>query len=422
MANEVVEAQNNIVSRDMLPADITERVKEAARQNNALMTMMDSLLEEGTDFGRVPGVPKPFLHQPGAQQLGLVFKLRPEFEILDKTVDFDMDPTLVVYDIKCKIYQRESEAFLGEGVGSCTNYERKYKYYKDKTVFEDPLDRINTILKMAKKRAYVDAILNVTGASRLFTQDPDLVDGSNGSKQLDDKKPENVEIWFGKHKGKKLSELPTSYLNWLKDNAKQNDLQEAAAKVLEQMQDKYSAGSQSKGKKNSNSSSSSNNSSDESINSKINQEHPEKTILWFGKFEGKKLEEANSGYLKWLIDNDKTNKQLKMAAKLTLDKHKSSKEERPKKKEKRETTEREAEIKELIGDDQKKKNMLFNLLSSFNAKSINSLDEEEYLILRNSLRDKDAGPTEEDLKAYDDMSMEEVYEDFEKTLEEEDNE
>ena len=162
-------------------------------------------------------------------------------------------------------------------------------------------------------------------------------------------------------------------------------------------------------------------------NSKVNSENPEKTVLWFGKFEGKKLEEVNTGYLKWLVDNAKQD-DLKQAAKLTMDRYQmtkkkeKAKKDKPKNKEKRETTEREAEIKELIGDDQKKKNMLFNLLSSFNAKSINSLDEEEYLILRNSLRDKDAGPTEEDLKAYDDMSMEEVYEDFEKTLEEEDNE
>lgn len=423
MANEVEEVENlPVADRNLLPADINERIEETARQNNSLMAMMDNLLEKDVDFGKVPGVKKPFLHQPGAQQLGLVFKLRPVFEIMDKTINFDKEPIFVEFDVKCKIYQREVDAFLGEGVGSCNNYEEKYKYrwkydkqthQKHREVYEDPLSQNNTILKMAKKRAYVDAVLTVTGASRLFTQDPDFAGSSsndNGSSQLGDKKPENVEIWFGKHQGKKLSELPTSYLNWLKDNAKQNDLQEAAKKVLDQMQDKYSAGSQSKPKNNSNSSNSTSNNDDKGTNSKINQEQPEKTVLWFGKFEGKKLEETNSGYLKWLINNDKTDKRLKMAAKLTLDKHKSSKKEKPKKKEKREITEREAEIKELIGDDQQKKSKLFSLLVGFNAKSINSLDEEEYLILRNDLRDKDAGPTEEEQKLFDD---------FDKSLDEE---
>jgi len=155
-------------------------------------------------------------------------------------------------------------------------------------------------------------------------------------------------------------------------------------------------------------------------NSKVNQENPEKTVLWFGKFSGKKLEEVNSGYLKWLVENAKQ-EDLKQAAKLTLDKHQmTKKEEKPKKKTKkskkknakREATEREAEIKELIGDDPDKKNKLFSLLASFGANSLNKLDEEEYLILRNDLRDKDAGPTEEEKQG-------QLFKEFEESLDEE---
>ena len=36
---------------------------------------------------------------------------------------------------------------------------------------DNPQDLANTILKMAKKRSFVDGILTVTGASRIFTQD-----------------------------------------------------------------------------------------------------------------------------------------------------------------------------------------------------------------------------------------------------------
>jgi hypothetical protein len=36
---------------------------------------------------------------------------------------------------------------------------------------EDPADCYNTVLKMAKKRAYVDAMLTATAASDIFTQD-----------------------------------------------------------------------------------------------------------------------------------------------------------------------------------------------------------------------------------------------------------
>ena len=49
-------------------------------------------------------------------------------------------------------------------LGSCNSRERKYL----KTDFATNL---NTILKMAKKRAFVDAILSATHSSHIFTQD-----------------------------------------------------------------------------------------------------------------------------------------------------------------------------------------------------------------------------------------------------------
>src|SRR5690606_16194008 len=75
--------------------------------------------------------------------------------------------------------------------------------------------------KMAKKRAYVDAILNVTGASRLFTQDEDLIDpyidiDTETPAPVKEKvKPEDYIMPFGTHKNKRLSEVPDGYLKWL---------------------------------------------------------------------------------------------------------------------------------------------------------------------------------------------------------------
>lgn len=34
--------------------------------------------------------------------------------------------------------------------------------------------------------------------------------------------PQEAELFFGKHKGKKLKEVPTSYLEWLYENANLN--------------------------------------------------------------------------------------------------------------------------------------------------------------------------------------------------------
>ncbi len=61
-------------------------------------------------------------------------------------------------------------------MGNCNSRERKYKT-------EDAANVANTILKMSKKRALIDATLSATRASGLFTQDLEDMDngGDNGN-------------------------------------------------------------------------------------------------------------------------------------------------------------------------------------------------------------------------------------------------
>jgi len=223
---------------DILPPDIMERIEEAKKQNQALMLLMKELLQEGVDYGRVKGVPKPFLHQPGAQQLCLIFKMRPVFEKIDSILDFDREPAYISFEYKCKLYHRESDMFLGEGVGSANSYERKYRYLKDGTEVKDPLDKQNTLVKMAKKRAFVDAVLNVTGASRLFTQDEDLMDEYDVEQTTENGKqdPGEVVLTFGKHKGKKLKDIPDHYLQWVAKNSKDEKMKKTAQEYLNNKQ------------------------------------------------------------------------------------------------------------------------------------------------------------------------------------------
>ena len=117
-------------------------------------------------------------------------KFSPRFE-LGKTEKPDGH---ITYDVKCLLYQ--GEQVIGEGVGCCSSMESKYRwrwvfpselpegsnkeylphrfdkgFTKYRIDNENPADQANTILKIAKKRAFVDAILTRTGASRIFTQD-----------------------------------------------------------------------------------------------------------------------------------------------------------------------------------------------------------------------------------------------------------
>jgi hypothetical protein len=102
-----------------------------------------------------------------------------EFEIVEKEIDHDREVQwakgskrntysgvsrgLYRYVLKCYLIHRESGAIIGTGVGSCSTLESKY--------IDRPRDLENTVFKMAKKRAYVDATLTAYGLSDEFTQD-----------------------------------------------------------------------------------------------------------------------------------------------------------------------------------------------------------------------------------------------------------
>ena len=191
-------------------------------QVNLIQTVMAQVMEgptkdnpTGVHYGVVPGTRgKPSLYKAGAEKLSLVFRLRP---IMSDAADIDvidMGNGHREYRVRCHILDQFGRE-LATGVGSCSTMESKYRYrrgsdfevqdceipadyrdQKDKYRKEgfgakqvegawkwvkystegrsenpDIADTYNTVLKMAKKRAYVDGILSSTAASDIFTQD-----------------------------------------------------------------------------------------------------------------------------------------------------------------------------------------------------------------------------------------------------------
>ncbi|MEC2076308.1 hypothetical protein [Metabacillus fastidiosus] len=59
---------------------------------------------------------------------------------------------------------KESGVIEVEGLESCNSKEASFQHQDSYTI-------VNTVLKMAKKRALIDAVLSATRASGLFTQD-----------------------------------------------------------------------------------------------------------------------------------------------------------------------------------------------------------------------------------------------------------
>lgn len=203
--------------------------------------VMKAVMKKDMHYGVIPGCgKKPTLLKPGAEKLCLAFRLAPSYSITSSTLPGGHRE----YETVCKLTSIVTGAFIGEGVGCCSTMEGKYRYrtgekettehavpktYWDcwkedpekalsilqkvsgmsgklgiakddngkwciaiqgeKKEHDNPADYYNTVKKMSKKRALVDATLQATGASDHFTQD--IEDMKSNGDAGNNKAPEN---------------------------------------------------------------------------------------------------------------------------------------------------------------------------------------------------------------------------------------
>ena len=193
-------------------------VSELVGQVATIQQAMGAVMRQDEHYGIIPGVQKPSLWKPGAEKLCLLFRLAPRYTTQK---EFGDGGHLTV-TAECDLTHITSGAFCGSGQGMCSTHESKYAWRKgshgcpvcgesaiiegkeeygggwlcwrklggcgskwpdnspegqgfakavDRVPNEDLPDVWNTVLKMATKRALVAAVLNVTAASDIFTQD-----------------------------------------------------------------------------------------------------------------------------------------------------------------------------------------------------------------------------------------------------------
>jgi hypothetical protein len=146
-------------------------VTELLAQAEKIKQAMTRAMEEGVHFGTIPGTPKPTLLKAGAEKLCLLFRMDPEYES-HETIDGEH----LTVKSKCTLWHVPTGQRLGSGEGLATTHEKKHAYRKGgeggaRRANPDLYDAWNTVLKMSNKRALVAAVLNVTAASDLMTQD-----------------------------------------------------------------------------------------------------------------------------------------------------------------------------------------------------------------------------------------------------------
>jgi hypothetical protein len=207
-------------------------------------------MKSGLHYGTIPGCgSKPTLLLPGAQKLAVAFQLTVEPEV--EVVDHGRRASRIPRPVSFGFHERTASA-SGLASAIVIRWNRNIK--------KPPQDLYNTCEKMAKKRAFVDAVLTTTGASDHFTQDiednPSLYGGtepkatqSNGGNQntpgTRSDAPEidgDTLVNFGKYKGTKFSELPGEYLQWCVDNASKDYIVEAARKEIDRREMDQSGG------------------------------------------------------------------------------------------------------------------------------------------------------------------------------------
>ena len=203
-------------------------IMQAMVRRQAVIDFVKSIMVEGNHYGKIPGTDKSTLLKPGAEMLTSFFGLAPMFDDVMATEDWTGQDhggePFFYYRQRCKLYRGDS--LVAAADGSCNSWEKKYRYRSaeracpncDKPTIRkskypprnnpnakpgwycyakdggcgaefadndpaikgqelgkvpnpDVAEQVNTILKMAQKRALIAATLIAVNASEFFTQD-----------------------------------------------------------------------------------------------------------------------------------------------------------------------------------------------------------------------------------------------------------
>lgn len=176
-AVEVIEAAPTLIR-------LTPEAIEVTKQNIALCEQLVSEVLEGEiDWGQIPGVPQPNLWDPGAAKIMAAFNCYPKYTMLNRIEE----DNLISFTFESTLVNRQSQQTLATGIGACSTRETKYKY---RWVFEEEAismglnpatlkrrekkcqvpnpergELVNTIAKMAAKRADIDSVQSLPGVA-----------------------------------------------------------------------------------------------------------------------------------------------------------------------------------------------------------------------------------------------------------------
>jgi len=161
-------------------------VMDVKRHVNLIQQVLHEVMKPNVHYGIIPGTKENTLYKAGAELILTTFRLGCVPETVEETGDG--------FRVIVRVFHIPTGNTIGYGIGACSWAEEKYvwrkahkgeyekapddnkriKYYGRNAVQQvrtNPADYYNTTLKMATKRARVDACLTSTAASDVFAQD-----------------------------------------------------------------------------------------------------------------------------------------------------------------------------------------------------------------------------------------------------------
>lgn len=218
-------ADDDLVPRMMIP------VAEAKRRLHELQEFVREVMQDGVHYGPpFPGSDKSVLYKAGGELLMEVYGYAVDVAVTDKIEQWTAAEggPFFHYQVEARIYSKRTGNFVGRGIGSCNSRENRYRWrtgqrvcpacgseaiikgkaeygggwlcYKakggcgakfadnateitDQQVGKVPNDDVeslvNTVLKIAKKRAYLDGAITVTQSSGIFMIEDDSPEGDD---------------------------------------------------------------------------------------------------------------------------------------------------------------------------------------------------------------------------------------------------
>lgn len=204
---------------DVMPAI---SIDQAVERYNMFKEFVSKVLVVDSDYGKIPGTGKDTLYKSGAEKLCMFFGLSVRLRLADAIEDWTGadrgNEPFFYYRYACDLYK--GDVLFATSEGSCNSRETKYRYRAgerkcpkcdkpaiikgkadygggwlcfgkkggcgakfadndtsitgqsaEKTPNPDVADLVNTLQKMAEKRAFVGTTLLAVNASAYFTQD-----------------------------------------------------------------------------------------------------------------------------------------------------------------------------------------------------------------------------------------------------------